>query len=474
VNAHDHAAGRRRGHPGPGAPRRRAAAPADHGGRGGGDAGRLRAVRAARRVRRIPGRAGPARRRVRPGAAGHGGRPRRPAARAFPAHHRGDRDHDRGRHRPGLPAGRAARRVPGALRPVLVRRGADRAGPGGRGGGPAGQPGPAAPPRPPRRHPAGIRDRGVAARAGRGPRLGLGVGHHPGLRGRVRGAARGLGRVGAAGPSPAGRPAPAPAPAGARRQRHRVRGGRRVLPAGVAGGPLRADPARGGLRLRRLGGSRRADAHPVLRGQLRRQQDRHPGRPAHLPRARGRGELRGADRLDGAVPRRAGQLRRHRGDHGAGRLRRGLRVRGQPAADHQRRARRPDRQRDQLLPARAHRRVLHRQRAERDGARPVHPRRAARPGRRRLQRRRDDQHRGPGRRARGQRPVRGGGPTARRRPGARRDECTFRRPVARPSVHARAGLSGRRASRRQGPPGAGSRAPARAPAGGSTARDRPV
>jgi len=37
-----------------------------------------------------------------------------------------------------------------------------------------------------------------------------------------------------------------------------------------------------------------------------------------------------------------------------------------------------------------------------------------------------------------------------------------------------AGLSGRRACRRRGPPGAGCRAPARAPACGPTARDRPV
>jgi site-specific DNA recombinase len=48
------------------------------------------------------------------------------------------------------------------------------------------------------------------------------------------------------------------------------------------------------------------------------------------------------------------------------------------------------------------------------------------------------------------------------------------RPITRPSVHAWAGLSGRRASRRRGPPRAGSRAPAHAHASGSRARDRPV
>ena len=52
------------------------------------------------------------------------------------------------------------------------------------------------------------------------------------------------------------------------------------------------------------------------------------------------------------------------------------------------RARRGNRQRDQLLPARADRRLRHRQRAERHRARRVHPGRAAVPRGRRLQRRR--------------------------------------------------------------------------------------
>ena len=92
--------------------------------------------------------------------------------------------------------------------------------------------------------------------------------------------------------------------------------------------------------------------------------------------------------------------------YGPERLWRGQRLRGQPAADHRGRARVGNRQRDQLLPARADRRLRHRQRAERHRARPVHTRRAAVPRGRRVQHCGADQHRRPGRRAGRQRLVR--------------------------------------------------------------------
>ena len=96
----------------------------------------------------------------------------------------------------------------------------------------------------------------------------------------------------------------------------------------------------GRLRPGRAGGGGRGHAHPVLAGQLRRQPVRRARRPAHLGRARGGGQLRAADRLDGAVPGRPGQLPGSRGDHGRLRPGRGERLRGQPAADHRWRARR--------------------------------------------------------------------------------------------------------------------------------------
>ena len=58
---------------------------------------------------------------------------------------------------------------------------------------------------------------------------------------------------------------------------------RRLLSAGPAGRALRADPGCGRLWLRRLRAGGRADADPVLPGQLRREQGSQPGSPGGCP-----------------------------------------------------------------------------------------------------------------------------------------------------------------------------------------------
>ena len=257
VGAHDHAAGRGGRTPvlgrlGDGRLRRRTTL--------GGVAFMLagcRAVGAARRFRRVPGRAGAAR--CRDSAwcplATAVARDDLPAGRSRP-HDRADRRHHRCR------ASASATRWSGcspstwgshapfwfvAALSALALAAARRSCPPAR---------PGVPPRLPGAVLLGLRDRRAAPRAGRGPGVGLGVGRPPWpARSASAALLAGLGRCRAAGPPPADRPAAAPAPAGARRQRHRVSGRRRVLPAGVAGRPLRADPARGGLRLRRVGRS---------------------------------------------------------------------------------------------------------------------------------------------------------------------------------------------------------------------------
>ena len=113
------------------------------------------------------------------------GRPGRPARRAARPHDRADRRHHRGRDRHRLPADRAARPVPGARRAVLVRRRAQRGGPGRRGGGAAAEPAPA---RSGWTWPAavllGLGIAGLLLVLARGPGLGLGSAHDRGLRDR--------------------------------------------------------------------------------------------------------------------------------------------------------------------------------------------------------------------------------------------------------------------------------------------------
>ena len=112
----------------------------------------------------------------------------------------------------------------------------------------------------------GAGNRRAASGAGPGSGLGLDVGRHARRGGRLGDAAGRLGRLGAARSASADRTAAARPPAGTGRQPHRLPDRRRLLPAAVAGRPLRPDAARGRLRPRRPGGRGRGPAHPVLPG----------------------------------------------------------------------------------------------------------------------------------------------------------------------------------------------------------------